>query len=193
MKRDLVLLGHVFEVARKEWGTHVQNPVRDITLPPGGRPRDRRLQHGEEARLFDACRAARNRWLLPLVQLAIETATRQGERLLLRWEYIDRNRGTAYLPNTKNGEARTLALLTTAFAVLHTLPRALHGEVFPGVTTEAVKRFYMRSDGPASKTSASTTCALRRPPACSRRDSTSWRSRASPGTRICACCGGIRA
>jgi len=33
--RDLVLLGHVFEVARKERGIYVHNPVRNITLPPG--------------------------------------------------------------------------------------------------------------------------------------------------------------
>lgn len=43
------------------------NPLRDSTLPPGERPRDRRLQIGEEARLFAACREARNRWLLPMV------------------------------------------------------------------------------------------------------------------------------
>ena len=49
VKQDLVLLGHVFEVARKEWSIYVHNPVRDIKLPPGGRPRDRRLQPGEQA------------------------------------------------------------------------------------------------------------------------------------------------
>ena len=32
-----------------------------------------------------------------------------------------------------------------AVTVLRTLPRALHGDVFPGVTTEAVKRSYMRA------------------------------------------------
>ncbi|HQU16419.1 MAG: hypothetical protein ACYC18_00060 [Gammaproteobacteria bacterium] len=26
VKRDLMILGHVFEVARKEWGVHVHNP-----------------------------------------------------------------------------------------------------------------------------------------------------------------------
>jgi hypothetical protein len=35
---DLVLLGHVFEVARKEWGIHFHNPVRDIKLPPRRTP-----------------------------------------------------------------------------------------------------------------------------------------------------------
>jgi hypothetical protein len=34
VKRDLVLLGHVFEVARKAWAIYMHNPVRDIRLPP---------------------------------------------------------------------------------------------------------------------------------------------------------------
>jgi integrase len=144
-KRDLVLLGHVFEVARKEWGIYVHKPVRDIKLPPGGCPRDRRLQLGEEGRLLDACREARNRWLLPMVQLALETAMRQGELLRLRWEHIDLARRTAHLLDTKNGEARTVPLSTTAVAVLRALPRALQGDLFPGVSTGAVKRSYMRA------------------------------------------------
>ena len=141
VKWDLVLLGHVFDVARKESDIHVHNPVRDIKLPPGGRPRDRRLQPGEEARLFTACREARNRWLLPMVQLALQTAMCQGELLRMCWQHIDLNRRTAHLPDTKNGEARTVPLSSTAVAML----RALHGDVFPGVTTEAVKRSYMRA------------------------------------------------
>ena len=145
VKRDLVLLGHAFEVARKEWGIHFHNPVRDIKLPSENRPRDRRLQAGEETRLQDACRKARNPWLLPAVQLALETAMRQGELISLRWEHIDLNRCTAHLPDTKNGESRTVPLSTTAIRVLRALPRSLHGQAFPGVTTEAIKRAYIRA------------------------------------------------
>lgn len=145
VKRDLVLLGHVFEVARKEWGIYVHNPVRDIRLPPSGRPRERRLLAGEEARLFEACRKARNPWLLPLVQLALETAMRQSELLRLRWEHIDLTERTAHLPDTKNGEARTVPLSSSAVSELRSLPRALHGYVFAGITREAVKRSYMRA------------------------------------------------
>jgi integrase len=158
----LVLLGHVFEVARKEWGIYAHNPVRDIKLPPNGRPRDRRLQPGEEIRLFTACREARNRWLLPMVQLAIETAMRQGELLRLRWEHIDLHRRTAHLPDTKNGDARTVPLSSTAVSILRALPRALHGDVFPGVTTEAVKRSYMRAIRRASITGHKDLRMLRR-------------------------------
>ncbi|MGB5777137.1 MAG: site-specific integrase [Sedimenticolaceae bacterium] len=170
VKRDLVLLGHVFEVARKELGIYAHNPVHDIKLPAGGRPRDRRLQPGEEALLFAACREARNGWLLPIVQLGLETAMRQGELRRLRWEHIDLNHRTAHLPDTKNGEARTVPLSTTAVNVLRDLPRGLRGDVFPGITTEAVKRFYMRAIRRAgSRVSVSTICATRPPPGCSRK------------------------
>ena len=43
VKRELVLLGHAFEIARKEWGIYIYNPVRDIKLPPENRPRNHRL------------------------------------------------------------------------------------------------------------------------------------------------------
>lgn len=145
VKRDLVLLGHVFEVARKEWGINVHNPVRDIKLPADGRPRNRRLQAGEEPRLLAACLEARNSYLLPIVQLALETAMRQGELIRLCWEHINLDRRTAHLPDTKNGESRTVPLSTTAVEVLCALPQSVHGPVFPGTTTEAIKRAYIRA------------------------------------------------
>ncbi len=150
-KRDLTILSHLFEVARKEWGIHVHNPVRDIKLPPHSRARERRLQPGEdgeeseETRLLKACREARNPHLLPIVQLALETAMRQGELISLRWENVDLNRCIAHLPDTKNGESRTVPLSTTAIKVLRALPRSINGQVFPGLTTEAVKRAYTRA------------------------------------------------
>lgn len=42
-KRRLVILAHLFEVARKEWGIQVPNPVHDIKLPPNNKARERRL------------------------------------------------------------------------------------------------------------------------------------------------------
>jgi integrase len=99
----------------------------------------------EETRLLTACREARNPFLLPIVHLALETAMRQDELVSLRWEHIDLNRQIAHLPDTKNGEARTVPLSSAAIRVLRSLPRSLHGQVFPGLTTEAVKRAYIRA------------------------------------------------
>ena len=40
--RELNILRHCFEVARKEWGIPLKtNPVAEITMPSSGRPRDR--------------------------------------------------------------------------------------------------------------------------------------------------------
>ncbi len=60
---------------------------------------------------------------------------RQGELISLRWEHVNLARRIAHLPDTKNGEARTVPLSTTAIETLRSLPRSLNGQVFTGLTT----------------------------------------------------------
>ncbi|MEX2359654.1 MAG: site-specific integrase [Gammaproteobacteria bacterium] len=147
VRRELVVLAHVFEIARKEWGVALANPVRDIRRPPNGRPRVRRLraEDNEASRLMAACAEARNRLLLPLVELALETAMRRGELLALRWEHVTLARRTAYLPDTKNGEARAVPLSSRAIEVLTALGPRRAGSVFAGLTPEAVKQAFRRA------------------------------------------------
>jgi integrase len=64
--------------------------------------------------------------LLPLVTLALETGMRLGELLTLQWEQIKLDRKVAYLPITKNGEARTVPLSPKAIEVLKAIPRHLN-------------------------------------------------------------------
>ena len=55
VRRDLALISHIFEVARKEWGFRIpSNPVKDIRQPPLNNARDRRLEEGEFQRLLNA-------------------------------------------------------------------------------------------------------------------------------------------
>jgi integrase len=70
---------------------------------------------------------------------------RQGELLKLRWEHIDLNRRTAHLPDTKNGESRTVPLSETAVSTLRSLPRSITGDVFPNYTRNAVKKAFVRA------------------------------------------------
>jgi len=86
----------------------------------------------------------RNPWMRPLVQLAIETAMRQGELLALRWENVDLTAQTAHLEDTKNGESRTVPLSSRAVAVLEALPRTDDPRVFP-ITSQAVKLAWKRA------------------------------------------------
>lgn len=134
VNREIDVLSAVFNHARREWDVHVENPIPLIKRPDKARARDRRFSAEEETyllasltggeRLADGTfsKGARNPWLLPLVKLAIETAMRRGELLSLTWENVDLKRQTAHLPDTKNGDPRTVPLSTRAVAILKALP-----------------------------------------------------------------------
>ncbi len=151
VRRELTILSQLFKVARKEWDIYIDNPVREIELPAPSPARCRRLQDGptntesEETRLLAACRKCRNPFLLPIVKLAIETAMRQSELVNIRWKHVDLARRTIFLPNTKNGDTRTVPLSTAALGVLAALPGDHTGDVFPGVTAQAIKKAFIRA------------------------------------------------
>ena len=127
---ELALISVVFEQCRKEWGFALANPVRGIRIPKPGKPRQRRLERGEEEALLAACRTSRAYYLHSFVVLAIETGMRFGELLGIRWEHINLNSQTIYLPDTKNGHPRTVPLSTRAVGAINALPRAINGKLF---------------------------------------------------------------
>jgi integrase len=91
------------------------------------------LTEDEEARLLDELKPVRRRspWMVPLVKLALKTAMRRGELLALRWENVNLEAQTAFLPMTKNGSARIVPLSKKAVAILEGLPNNRQGTVFP--------------------------------------------------------------
>lgn len=147
VRRELGVLAHAFDVARREWGYKLRNPVREVRWPTEPRGRERRLvaRLDEAGRLLDACRRARNPLLLPIVELALETAMRRGELLRLRWEDIDLASRTATLHETKNGYMRVVPLSSGALRVLESLSPRASGSVFSGLTGEAVKLAFKRA------------------------------------------------
>lgn len=155
--RDLNLISHVINVARKEWGMHIENPISMIRRPSENKSRKRRLAAGEEESLlaelelstrssngcFEAG-GAHNPWIRPLVILALETAMRRGELLSLRWSDVFLADRFVRLHDTKNGESRDVPLSNRAYALLNGLPRHISGRVFP-TTAEAVKKAFTRA------------------------------------------------
>lgn len=134
-RKYAALLSHVFTIARKRWRMDVSNPIKDIELPSPGKSRRRRLEAGEEVKLLEELGKSRQSAIvLPMVQLAIQTAMRQGELLVLEWKdlAIAGDYGTAVLHDTKNGEQRVVPLDSKACAVLSGMVRPLKGgPVFP--------------------------------------------------------------
>jgi integrase len=155
VNRELNLLSAAINVARKEWGVHIENPVAFIRRPHAGKGRTRRLTDDETRQLLAVLQVggrrpdgtfdggARNYWIAPLVQLALETGMRQGELLKLKWTDVDLTSRTAHLHDTKNGDARTVPLSTRAALLLSQLPHSIDGQVFP-VTKGAVQKAFLR-------------------------------------------------
>jgi len=132
VKKDLVLLGHIFETAIKEWGYPLSyNLVRLVTKPKENKSRDRRLEKGEEELLLASCRHCTNSYFEPMVIVAIETAMRKGEILGIERDNLNLTKRTIYLPVTKNGEGRGVPLSTTAIAALNRIPTPISGKLFP--------------------------------------------------------------
>lgn len=147
----MAVLGRLYKAASVDFGIPLPlgNPVESVRKPAVRNERDRILSADEEKALFDSLAKSRGKHLEDIVRLALETAMRRGEILGLRWEHIDLKRQLAFLPETKNGDARTVPLSTRAAAVLSALPRPLSGgRVFktsPTAITEGFQRAVERA------------------------------------------------
>lgn len=143
--RDLGMLSSMINHCRREWGIAIANPVSQIrkpSMPPG---RDRVLSTEETDRLLTALAPTgrRNPYILPLAQLALETAMRRSELLGLEWKNIDLSKRVAFLPLTKNGSERHVPLSTVAVSILQNLQRNSDGRVFP-VGIAAMEAAFLR-------------------------------------------------
>ena len=142
--RELGLLQHAYELARKNWGYDgLINPVIGIQRPPLPRGRTRRLTAAEEAHIRNAAATCRNPLLLPIMTLALETSMRLGEIVAARWEHYDASARVLLLPVTKNGKPRTIPLSRLAVKTIEGQSSALQGAIFP-TTAEAIKRAWIR-------------------------------------------------
>lgn len=144
VNREMAIISHAIDIARKEWGIHIVNPCGFVRRCAGSRPRDRRLVGNEQAYMHAALGYVKNIYVKPMVLLSIETAMRRGELLSLLWENVDLAKATAYLPDSKNNDDRDVALSTTAVAILRAMPVSKKGRVFP-LTMEAFKQAFVRT------------------------------------------------
>ena len=144
--RELGLIRHALEVARREWDMDLpSNPLDRVKRPRLSNARERRLGHGEYDLLHTALQRTRSPLVAPVVEFAIHTAMRRGEILALRWEQVNWRERTAYIADSKTGVPRTIPLLDGALAVLMRAgPPPPRGPVFP-ISMEALKQAWERA------------------------------------------------
>ena len=112
--RYCAALSHAFTIAVKEWGWIQDNPILKITKLKEPRGRTRYLSDDERERFLVVCKESKSPYLYLLVVLAISTGARKMEIASLKWQDIDLERGLIILHDTKNGEKRSLPLMSMA-------------------------------------------------------------------------------
>lgn len=131
--RYLSALSHAFTVAVNEWEWLDDNPMRKVKRPKESKGRVRFLSDdeningvvlkGERSRLLEACEKSSNKYLYPVVVLALSTGMRQGEIMNLQWSDVGIKTGSIILHETKNGERRRVPLTGKALYLLSGLSK----------------------------------------------------------------------
>jgi len=114
VRRRLAIVSHMYTIAKKEWGYQIENPVLNIRKPKSPEPRNRRFTKDELTKLIKGNRASPK--LRLIIQIALETAMRQGEILRVKPEDINGN--TLFIPIAKT-KPRTIPLTLKATSLLN--------------------------------------------------------------------------
>ncbi len=143
VRRELAVLRHCLEVARREWGIPLsRNPVAAVGMPKPSAPRERRLSQDEMQRFLSGLLAAKAWYLRPIIELAVETGMRRGELLSVRRSRTDFNNRLAWLPTTKNGRSRHVPLSSRAIEILKNMP--IEGDEFFPISAVALRQAWHR-------------------------------------------------
>jgi integrase len=134
VRRELAVLQHCLEIARREWNIGLQgNPVAEITKPSENVARKRRITNDELQRLNESLGRSRHPMLANVVRFAMHAGMRRSEILSIRWADIDPEGHTVSLADTKNGYPRVVPLSPSGIAALpsRALGAADDARVFP--------------------------------------------------------------
>jgi len=114
VNRTLDVLSTIFTTCKKEWGYPIENPILSIRRPKKAEPRDRRFNEDELNKLIKGNKTSP--LLRDIIQIALETAMRQGEILRVQREHIKGNTLFISIAKTK---PRTIPLTLKAMSLLN--------------------------------------------------------------------------
>lgn len=130
IRNDMLRLSAIFVIAANPvtkggWGlTGLQNPIREIKLPPPPEGRQRRLQHGEQTNLFNAIQNGPHAdEMLGFIKVALDTCMRKSEILNTTVSEVRRHRDglVIHKAKTKNGSPREIFLSEIAGEIVEKL------------------------------------------------------------------------
>jgi integrase len=130
--RHLALFSKLFKLG-VAWGRIDKNPCVGIDKFKEAGAKQRYLSPDEVRRVMAAALQEANIYASAAIRFLLLTGIRREECLTARWEHVDLEQRTLFLPHTKNGRSRTVFLNDAAAQLLASLPH-INGSpwVFPG-------------------------------------------------------------
>ena len=128
IQKEFALLSHMFNIARREWGIPVSNPVPEVTRPKVRNNRTRFLTKEEAQRLLDVAKASKNKNLYPFLLVMMHTGMRPSEAAGLQWGDVDLENRLVKLQVTKT-DMRYVPLTEKTESTLRSIrPSNVRGE-----------------------------------------------------------------
>ena len=150
VRKDLLLIRRVLHASVVDWGIQLPNgnPVAAVRLPSPSKPRDRRLETGEEKKLLKAAKDSAGN-LHNIIVFAIETAMRRGEIINMQWGDINFSKKILHIDKTKTDSPRTIPLSKQAMKILKKEVRNIDGAIWniqPNSITQAFRRICKKAE-----------------------------------------------
>ncbi len=120
IQKEFALLSHMFNIASREWGLAVDNPVRKVSRPKIRNGRTRFLTKEEAQRLLDCAKTSKNEKLYPYLLVMMHTGMRPSEAAGLRWGDVDLDARLVKLQTTKT-DMRYVPLTKMAESALRSM------------------------------------------------------------------------
>ncbi|MEW6518444.1 MAG: site-specific integrase [Thermodesulfobacteriota bacterium] len=130
IQKEFALLSHMFNVARREWGLPVSNPVSGVSRPKIRNGRTRFLTKEEAQNLLDIAKESQNQKLYPYLLVMMHTGMRPSEAAGLTWGDVDLEARLAKLHITKT-DMRYVPLTKKVEEVLRSIRPLDAGNVTP--------------------------------------------------------------
>jgi len=146
IQKEFALLSHMFNIARKEWGLPVNNPVENISRPKVKNGRTRFLTSDEAQKLLDTAKTSQNKKLYPYLLMLMHTGMRPSEAAGLTWGDVDMNARLVNLYVTKT-DMRSVPLTPRVAETLKSIrPTEVQSNMFVFLPNNEVSKF--RKDNP---------------------------------------------
>ena len=131
INRHISCLKHAYTKA-EEWGWVDEKTckgVHKVKMLPENNKRLRYLSDEEYRRLIEACQIPSATFLIPIIQIAVNTGMRLGEILNLTWDDVDQRNGLILLQQgmTKTKQRREIPMNNNVKAAIKGLPVRVDG------------------------------------------------------------------